>query len=1799
MLSFINFSERIGKYMNSLILMFLLVLVFPLFPTQPPSLAITESLPSTLVAGFVNAITGDHYVAEEEIVVKGAFPLKIPRSYISGHGDKTLVGWQLFPHFFAGFFVEYRNDTAYLKIIVKEPNGSALEFETQTYKPKKKQPIILKLKHDTVRKGLTNAGRGKISGQTNLKNIRVELAQDHNSITVYAPDGSIRYYQAIKDHYDSIPTDYLPGGSEKVFLLQWEHLPNQSKICYGHDKYHRVNVIRTTDHDCKKTFASATVSYHSAKLNKSRHFDITTSDGRTLNYRFEAHSDQFLLKNVSTPAYPQETVMYHDKVKKRGLSWGYLLKHRTISSNRYYNLDYYLKGKHEVGRDKIKISSDDPRWLRVKTLSRPVGDDSTPLITHRFFYDIPKRLTSVREIDNSLTQYRYSENFRLEQIIYYGLGDQLHHSEKYIWGDEGPLASNLLCHTFLDQHNNPIFSKRYFYDDRGNIQEEKIYGNLSGSCTTPLVLGKDGFPNNNGIESYTIKRSYSQDRFNLLLKEEEQNGKVTINHYHPNTAILISRLICDHDEIKIRSFYEYNTDFILVREITDDGFTDDKNNLSGVKTRLIKEYVLVPEGMPYQGMPQIIQEKYWDGSSERLLRKTILHYTTGGCIEKEDIYDANDQLCFSKTAKYDLAGRIKEETNFIGQTALHDYDPVGNKNYYKDFGGRKEIRMDYDCSNRLKSVAEIGNDKIVQRTTHRYDTKHNKIATKDPYGNETIYVPDTFGKIVQVNHPPIASNSSTVVHPIEKRSYDSAGRLVVTTDGRGYETHKRFNARNQVIQIEHPDGSSENFLYNLDGTLGAYTDQEKATTTYSYDFLGRMCSETNALGYSTIYTHGAFNLTSVQDAEGNVTTYSYDGAGRKTSEELAGEKLEYFYDPLGRNMCTKKGEAYHIIEYDNLDRIIEERDEDNHQNVYKKTSYQYDDAGNLSEIVQFIQGKEAQETFTYDSFNRLVEHKDALGHISTITYKDSYQNSQGQTVLQKIGTDPLGLQTITTLDALGQVASIEKKNSRNKVVDFEEHFYDENGNLALLINNYNQIVEWKHDPLNRVETLTQGRTRSTDFAYTKTGLVSSKRKPDGIVITNRYDLLGQLKETASTDQTLHYTFKYNKNGQQVAEQDEIYGTQSLKQYDPFGKVLEEKLGNGLSLNSNYDEQGRKKRLVLPDGTDVVFQYDSTFLRRIVRNSKNHDYVSYDLSGRLIEQNFIGSVGKMLFSYDSVGRKNAQESSSHRQRALFDPSGNLSELQTNGGSTSYVYDDLYQLTEEKDHSYTYDLHGNRIEKDGKTFSFNNLNEASHQTYDSNGNPRSQGDKTYTYDAFDRLIAVSDSEKIIEFRYDYQGRLLSKISNGIPTFHFYDGMKEIGSTDSSGSLLELRVLNPTSPSERGAAVLLEINQQPYIPIHDLFGNVIELLDPQGRKIEAYQYSSYGEGMQASINPWQYASKRLHNDLGLIAFGQRFYDPQEGRWLTQDPAGFVDGYNLYTFVANNPLVNFDHYGLMTSIISLPPMHADPEGTVENVISAVRTVGNITNQIGDLITESPAYQSTKEAVIDTWNNPRFQGGLQASCGYAEAVVGFGLTAHPVTAPFGVALMVHGADRFSSGAFTTVTGAQTTTATFQLLHKMGMSQESAHRWDDNINMLGTLGGGGLAYKLGREAAAGIRSSQVVTFPSCRLSINSRMNQNEKLFQATQSTSKLWPSAAQGRQLINGIEYSTHALERMSPRGLIQRGTDIVSRGVPPSVVENAIKFGIKIKGNTSNEMIHVFGNVRVVTNVDGTRVITVITRGK
>jgi len=64
--------------------------------------------------------------------------------------------------------------------------------------------------------------------------------------------------------------------------------------------------------------------------------------------------------------------------------------------------------------------------------------------------------------------------------------------------------------------------------------------------------------------------------------------------------------------------------------------------------------------------------------------------------------------------------------------------------------------------------------------------------------------------------------------------------------------------------------------------------------------------------------------------------------------------------------------------------------------------------------------------------------------------------------------------------------------------------------------------------------------------------------------------------------------------------------------------------------------------------------------------------------------------------------------------------------------------------------------------------------------------------------------------------------------------------------------------------------------------------------------------------SDQPYYFTGRRYDPETGLFYYRNRYYSADLGRWLSPDPAGFVDGPNLYAYVGNNPWSAFDPYGL-----------------------------------------------------------------------------------------------------------------------------------------------------------------------------------------------------------------------------------------------------------------------------------------------
>ena len=63
--------------------------------------------------------------------------------------------------------------------------------------------------------------------------------------------------------------------------------------------------------------------------------------------------------------------------------------------------------------------------------------------------------------------------------------------------------------------------------------------------------------------------------------------------------------------------------------------------------------------------------------------------------------------------------------------------------------------------------------------------------------------------------------------------------------------------------------------------------------------------------------------------------------------------------------------------------------------------------------------------------------------------------------------------------------------------------------------------------------------------------------------------------------------------------------------------------------------------------------------------------------------------------------------------------------------------------------------------------------------------------------------------------------------------------------------------------------------------------------------------------SLKRYRYSGKERDSLSGFYYYGMRYYAPWIGRWLSSEPAGAVDGLNLYAFVGGNPVGNYDPSG------------------------------------------------------------------------------------------------------------------------------------------------------------------------------------------------------------------------------------------------------------------------------------------------
>ncbi|MCW1244657.1 toxin [Pseudomonas sp. SAICEU22] len=148
-------------------------------------------------------------------------------------------------------------------------------------------------------------------------------------------------------------------------------------------------------------------------------------------------------------------------------------------------------------------------------------------------------------------------------------------------------------------------------------------------------------------------------------------------------------------------------------------------------------------------------------------------------------------------------------------------------------------------------------------------------------------------------------------------------------------------------------------------------------------------------------------------------------------------------------------------------------------------------------------------------------------------------------------------------------------------------------------------------------------------------------------------------------------------------------------------------------------------------------------------------------------------------------------------------------------------------------------------------------------------------------------------------------------------------EIRTLDDSEELHACTLQGPASNVHalhwaKGRPTEIEQGQVRY-SLEDHLGSLAMELDQDARLISHEGYYPFGgtawwaadSQVQASYKTVRYSGKE-RDSAGLYYYGFRYYAPWMMRWINPDPAGPVDGLNLYAMVGNNPLSYVDLTGL-----------------------------------------------------------------------------------------------------------------------------------------------------------------------------------------------------------------------------------------------------------------------------------------------
>lgn len=858
-----------------------------------------------------------------------------------------------------------------------------------------------------------------------------------------------------------------------------------------------------------------------------------------------------------------------------------------------------------------------------------------------------------------------------------------------------------------------------------------------------------------------------------------------------------------------------------------------------------------------------------------------------------------------RKASYDLHHRLIEESEEEGIKATYEYE--GNLLTTKLVWNGDEVvertRYYYDSEERL--IHTLIDDQASVYTFEKIDgfniLDQPLIVTKGIIdcvtGEEVIEEQVTFtydekGRIIRESHP----DRAIIYEKNEKRILEGDKETVFHFSNSGKLLQEEVYKNKKRL-------SSFQYHYNSLGQLVEKVENGNVTS-YEYDCLGRKIKET----LPAVLSPQDISISYVNSFAFDPLDRIINTNGKQTSYNVRGQPLEgKLYTLSGRlEKETYEDGSYCCFTYDHLGRVIKKRvynslDEEikSQENLYFGSQLQKEIFSSGITIEHSYNSRgEKQSSCCLETGRKISYGNEKFSSEEGEEAIEWTQNDRGQTVLEKRHVNPDGSFITTLYDALQRPEKIESYLSTGALFLQKNLRYDEKGRkiqerIGDLTNSWE--YDEKGNLLTQIEAKGSLEEKKTSFTYTSSGKLETEIKPNGVLICYEYNPSGELSRIKS--ENLDYELFYNKNGEVIEIIDHIHELTTKRTYNLEGQITSETLGNGLTIENQYDLSGKRIGMTLPDSGSVEWKFEED-LTTITRYSPSkiplYQYTKTPTSAELIHD-----LGTISYERNQEGRIQKISSLYFEQEANYDAFGRLTALKTCDPQGSYT------------NSYTYLPNG--FEENNTSYcsdSFENIlrDEESSLSYDLAGNliKKISGEDTFhfSYDPLNRLIEVKKNGEVLHsYVYDIYHRRIYDLKNGIR--YIYDGNEETGVVDAQGKIRELRIL----PS-----VAFELDEEIYAPIYDITGSLAVLIHADTRLPAAtYRYNAFGLREQSSpLSPWQHANKRFNPETGFYHFGRRDYDPELMRFIEPDPLGFSDGINKYAFCHNDPLNFKDHFGL-----------------------------------------------------------------------------------------------------------------------------------------------------------------------------------------------------------------------------------------------------------------------------------------------